>query len=179
MRKNRPQSALPATERQVEVLQPPLSRMFLFDDALHIEENPRIQQLWPVADVLSGRRPAVDFSLAVNYAIGGLDVGGYHAFNLVVHLLAALTLFGVVHRSLRGRRCQDHLGRAAPELALTIGLQFPERMPRIPTVEVGKGEFHPAFATQYWRGVLGMDEAEFGAEDHTVFATPSRIRRLV
>ena len=138
MRKNRPQSALPATERQPArwtrfapllivaagaiVYVNSFEGVFLFDDALHIEENPRIQQLWPVADVLSGRRPAVDFSLAVNYAIGGLDVGGYHAFNLVVHLLAALTLFGVVHRSLRGRRCQDHLGRAAPELALTIAL---------------------------------------------------------
>ena len=59
------------------------------------------------------------------------------------------------------------------ELALALGLQFPERMPRIPTVEVGNGEFHPAFAAQYWQEVLGMDEAEFAAEDHTMFATPS------
>ena len=31
--------------------------------------------------------------LAVNYALDGLNVRGYHAFNLAVHLLAALVLF--------------------------------------------------------------------------------------
>jgi len=35
--------------------------------------------------------------------LGGLDVRGYHAFNLIVHLLAGLTLFGIVRRTLERR----------------------------------------------------------------------------
>ena len=34
---------------------------------------------------------------------GGLEVWSYHAFNLAVHLLAALTLFGIVRRTLQLR----------------------------------------------------------------------------
>jgi Flp pilus assembly protein TadD len=86
--------------------------VFLFDDIYHIVENERIRQLWPPWDLLSVERPVVEFSLAVNYAFGGLNLWGYHAFNLVVHILAALTLFGLVRRTItscqsRGRKPTD------------------------------------------------------------------------
>jgi hypothetical protein len=45
-------------------------------------------------------RPFVDLTLAVNYALGGTDPWGYHAFNLAVHLLAGLLLLGIVRRML-------------------------------------------------------------------------------
>ena len=41
------------------------------------------------------------------------------------------------------------------ELGLLIGLHFPERMPRIPAVEVGKGSFDPKFAEAFWDEALG------------------------
>ena len=44
-------------------------------------------------------RPLVNASLALNYAAGGFQVQGYHAFNLAVHLLAGLTLTGLVRRT--------------------------------------------------------------------------------
>jgi len=44
-------------------------------------------------------RPLVNLSLAVNYALGGLSLPGYHGFNLAVHLLAGLILFGIVRRT--------------------------------------------------------------------------------
>ena len=75
---------------------------FLFDDVGHIVENIRIRQLWPLWETVAGTsRPTVQLSLAINHALGGLHVWGYHAFNLAVHLLAALTLFGIVRRTLR------------------------------------------------------------------------------
>ena len=40
------------------------------------------------------------------------------------------------------------------EVALIFGLRFPHRIPRIPIMEVGRGEFHPDFAKQYWDGLL-------------------------
>jgi len=40
-------------------------------------------------------RPLANLTLAVNYALSGTHTWSYHAFNLLVHMLAALTLFGV------------------------------------------------------------------------------------
>jgi protein O-mannosyl-transferase len=81
---------------------------FIFDDLTSIPENPNIQQLWPLTRSMSpppqlgaaGGRPLVGLSLAVNYALGGLDVRGYHAFNLAFHLFASLLLWRVVARTL-------------------------------------------------------------------------------
>jgi tetratricopeptide (TPR) repeat protein len=44
----------------------------------------------------------VNLSLAVNYAVGGLNVRSYHVFNLTIHVLAGLTLFGLMRRTLAG-----------------------------------------------------------------------------
>jgi len=82
---------------------------FVFDDHRAIRDNPHIRALWPPAFVLSAppdasvaRRPVVGLSLAANYAIGGLDVRGYHAVNLAIHCGATLLLFALLLRSLRG-----------------------------------------------------------------------------
>jgi hypothetical protein len=40
------------------------------------------------------------------------------------------------------------------ETALLYGVLFPERVPRIPVVEVGTARFHPEFARQWWDQVL-------------------------
>ena len=42
--------------------------------------------LTPPRDTPVAGRPLVNLSLAVNYAIGGLDVTGYHVANLALHL---------------------------------------------------------------------------------------------
>src|SRR5213593_2642584 len=75
--------------------------VFVLDDKDRIINNPHIRHLWPPWDVIAshGSRPLVQLSLAANYALGGLDVWGYHAVNLAVHLLAALTLFGIARRT--------------------------------------------------------------------------------
>jgi Flp pilus assembly protein TadD len=75
---------------------------FIFDDLTEIVDNPRIRQLWPPWTALSGTsRPIVQLSLAVNYAVGGLNPWGYHAVNLAIHVVAGLILFGLLNRSLR------------------------------------------------------------------------------
>jgi len=75
--------------------------VFLFDDEAHILNNESIRALWPPARFLPTRRPILDFTLALNYAIHDFDVWGYHLINLVVHILAGLTLFGLVRRCLQ------------------------------------------------------------------------------
>jgi len=85
---------------------------FLLDDAPSILHNPTIRHLWPIWGALSppatsfvGGRPAVNFSLAVNYALGDGAVWGYHAANLAIHILAALMLYGITRRTLLTRHC--------------------------------------------------------------------------
>jgi protein O-mannosyl-transferase len=84
-----------------------MSGPFLFDDENAIVRNSQIRQLWPPAVPLSpprdtsvAGRPLVNLSLAANYAVHQLDVRGYHVFNLTIHALAALVLFGIVRRTL-------------------------------------------------------------------------------
>ena len=92
---------------------------FIFDDLANIPQNSHIRRLWPLSHVLSGTaRPVVAFTLAVNYAMGGLAVWGYHAVNLAIHVLAGLTLFGIVKRTLEGPRLRERYSGAATGLAL-------------------------------------------------------------
>ena len=61
--------------------------VFVFDDRLEILKNPGIQRLWPPGKVMFGgdnlpARPLPYFTFAVNYALHGTDVWGYHAVNL-------------------------------------------------------------------------------------------------
>ena len=91
----------------VAAYQNSLGGPFVFDDASSIETNPTIRRLWPLSDVLAGPtsnvtaqgRPVLNLSLAINYAISGTTVAGYHVTNLIIHTLAALTLFGLVRRT--------------------------------------------------------------------------------
>ncbi|HUI05468.1 MAG TPA: tetratricopeptide repeat protein [Verrucomicrobiae bacterium] len=95
---------------------------FFIDDGAWIEGNPRVHHLSLVNAVGGTSRPVVQLSLALNYAMGGLDVRGYHAFNLIVHLLAALTLYGIVRRTLTGERLRSRYGQPAEGLALAVAL---------------------------------------------------------
>ena len=86
-----------------------LDAPFQFDDQPAVRYNETIRHLGRLAEVLQPPadgagvtgRPVVNLSLAINYALGGLDVWGYHGMNLWFHLLATLTLWGVLGRTLR------------------------------------------------------------------------------
>jgi hypothetical protein len=96
---------------------------FIFDDGPSIQENLTIRRLWPVWTIV-GRtsRPVVHLSLAVNYALGGLNPWGYHLFNLAIHILAALTLYGVVRRTCLLAKWAPTWRKAAPWLAVEIAV---------------------------------------------------------
>ncbi|HUR56102.1 MAG TPA: tetratricopeptide repeat protein [Opitutaceae bacterium] len=80
---------------------------FVFDDASSIVTNPTIRKLWPPGEALSGPstnvtaqgRPILNLSLAINHAIHGTKVEGYHVGNFLIHALAGLALFGLVRRT--------------------------------------------------------------------------------
>jgi len=101
------------------------SGVFLFDDTRNILENPTLHTLWPLMRILTGSvrlRPVTDFSFALNYVLGGPRPFGFHAANVAIHLLAALTLYGLIRRTLAGGRLGTRSGAAAPWLALAVAL---------------------------------------------------------
>ncbi len=101
---------------------------FVFDDPPSIAENQSIRRLWRLDEVLlpvqrlDYYRPVLNLSLALCYRIGGLDVAAYHVLNLGIHLAAALTLFGLVRRTLLLAPHEDHLSQASTALALVVSL---------------------------------------------------------
>lgn len=80
---------------------------FLLDDGPTIPGNASLRSLSALGDVLlpppdvySAGRPLLNLSFALNYAIGGTAVGGYHFVNLAIHLAAAFVVYGLVRRIL-------------------------------------------------------------------------------
>lgn len=74
---------------------------FLFDDLPRIRDEIAIRTAWPpITAMQNSNRPFAQYTFAINYAVHGYDVWGYHAVNLSIHCLAALCLFGLVRRSM-------------------------------------------------------------------------------
>ncbi len=93
--------------------------VMLLDDIIRIKNNPSVHE-----PVLSGawlgdrlKRPLVSLTVAFNYQLGGSNPLGYHIFNLLIHLAAGLTLFGIVRRVLLLPRWAHYFGTAAAPLA--------------------------------------------------------------
>lgn len=99
---------------------------FVLDDASAVLENRSIEDLRnlgavlsPPHDLTTGGRPLLNLSFALNHAVHGRDVVGYHLVNLALHLGAALLLFGVVRRALAARMAAS--GEALP-IAAAVAL---------------------------------------------------------
>jgi len=121
--------------------------VFVLDDVRAIARNPTIRTLWPPSIPLSppgastvAGRPVANLSFAISYALGPavespgteatgaprelgiLDATSFHVGNLVIHLAAALVLFGVVRRTLLTPPLKPTFGAAVPWLALAVAL---------------------------------------------------------
>ena len=99
-----------------------LSCPFILDDVRAITGNDTIEHLWgalrpPPGAPVSGR-PLLNFSYALNYALGGYGVQGYHGFNLLVHVVCALAVFGIVRRTLAKPALSGRFGRDRLPIAL-------------------------------------------------------------
>jgi len=101
-----------------------LRNPFVYDDMRAIYNNDDIRSFKSIDRVLfssrdSGliRRPLLSLSFALNYAVDGYNVEGYHAVNILVHILAAWALYGIVRRTLASDRLRDFFGKDAAVLA--------------------------------------------------------------
>ncbi len=114
-----------------------LAAPFIYDDRISVVNNPSIQHLGPLfgdqdspgplrppQNLSTAGRPLVNFSLALNYHFGWLNPVHYHAFNLVVHALSALLVWGILRGLFRLPRFAARFGAAADGLALCVALLF-------------------------------------------------------
>ena len=135
-----------------------LTGPFILDDHTSILENTRIRDLSKPGTVLSPQReaptagrPLVNLSFAANYAVGGLNVLGYHIVNIGCHLLTGLLLFGIVRRTLALTRLNE----------TTVGLPPPDRTgrssgkpPRSDSKSVPKARFDAAVTLAFVTALL-------------------------
>jgi tetratricopeptide (TPR) repeat protein len=102
---------------------------FIIDDQASVVQNADIRALARLDRVLVPRpdsplagRPLVHLSFAIDYALNGLNVTGYHVTNLAWHLACAWLLFGVVRRTLALPSMPAAMAEDAPNLALAVAL---------------------------------------------------------
>ena len=80
--------------------------VLVFDDIESIEQNASIRHLTTAlfpphqSGITVEGRPILNLSLAINYAISGINVWSYHLTNLFIHLGCACLLFGIIRASL-------------------------------------------------------------------------------
>lgn len=101
-----------------------LSGPLVFDDKVTILENRQIRSLASLRSLLQPERelpvagrPVANITLALNYAVHGVDVRGYRAVNVAIHLLCGLLVLGVVRRTLSSQASGDWVKRWAPAIA--------------------------------------------------------------
>lgn len=87
---------------------------FQFDDEFNIFGNPLVRSRNLLAAPFQSRYLAY-FSFALNYMLHGRDVSGYHAVNLVIHIVNAILVYSLVILLFRAHSTQlnvnfDHSG---------------------------------------------------------------------
>jgi len=107
---------------------PAIKAPFVLDDEINIIRNARLHNFtgfWPPL----GSRYLAYLSFALNYTVGGLNTFGYHLVNLVIHILSAMTLYGLVRSLFRtpamgGRAEKGGDSALANHIALLTALIF-------------------------------------------------------
>ncbi|MEE8574462.1 MAG: hypothetical protein V3T30_03525 [Thermodesulfobacteriota bacterium] len=76
---------------------------FHFDDFLQVVENPAAKEPARALETLAKRtRPLTVISFALNHAIGGAGVEGYHAVNITIHMLNSILVYFILFLTFTG-----------------------------------------------------------------------------
>lgn len=94
---------------------------FHFDDIPQIVENYSIRSLSNWLEIAKGQRGAAMLTFAVNYAIGGLNVVGYHIVNLSIHIINGILVYFLIFITIARN---DSLEPKAKKIALYSALLF-------------------------------------------------------
>ena len=99
-----------------------LDNPFIYDDFRTVLNNPSIEDVWAVEAIVYREmtRPVVNFSYALDRAIWGGDVRGYHLTNVLLHVVNVLLLFQLARRSVEDQQARraSTTGCAQPPIAV-------------------------------------------------------------
>ncbi|HAO93131.1 MAG: hypothetical protein A2X99_00650 [Deltaproteobacteria bacterium GWB2_55_19] len=73
---------------------------FQYDDNPQIVDNDSLKDLKNIPALLKGPRGITLATFAINYAIGGTDVFGYHVVNTAIHILASIAVYFFVFQTI-------------------------------------------------------------------------------
>ena len=98
---------------------------WVYDDVVEIARNPALDVLWPVwKPMTAGNRLPARFlpylSFAVDRHIWGVSPAGFHLTNLLIHVVAAVSLFDLARITLASPRLRGRFESAAVPLAVAI-----------------------------------------------------------
>src|SRR3990170_6038443 len=94
---------------------------FHFDDTPQIVENYKIRNLGNLPEIIRGNRGISIATFAINYAIGGLNVVGYHIINLTIHIINGILIYFLIFLTLDRF---DTLRDKARKIAIYTALLF-------------------------------------------------------
>jgi hypothetical protein len=99
---------------------------FHFDDNPSIIENSGIRHMnWDsIMGVLQGIRPVVYLSIMINYQLSGLNVVGWHIFNIGVHIINSIFVYLLILRTLTLPALGNTYTENAKRMALFAALLF-------------------------------------------------------
>ncbi|MGE0519945.1 MAG: hypothetical protein AB7P78_13205 [Candidatus Binatia bacterium] len=128
---------------------------FVYDDLNSVAQNGLIRSLTPLTSFLVSTRPLTDFSLALNYAAGGLSPRPYHATHLLLHALNALCVYALAWIALGRPALAGRYGMARRAIAWAAGALFAAHPLASETVAYVSSRSEVLAAAWYLLGVLG------------------------
>src|SRR5262245_8693095 len=96
-------------------------KTFVFDDEAWLVNVPALETPAKYFKSMEGR-PLLAATNLVLHRFGRGNPLGHHVFNVLIHLGATLTLYGVVRRAVLSRRFGDRFVERAPYLAFAVAL---------------------------------------------------------
>jgi len=104
-----------------------------FKADFHFDDNPSIVENWQIKQftltnfinlLKGGTRPVVNISLLLNYQLSGLNVVGWHIFNITLHILNSCFVYLLILWTLKLPALSDRYGYRASRMALFGALLF-------------------------------------------------------
>ncbi|MFZ5828801.1 MAG: hypothetical protein ACOY3P_01870, partial [Planctomycetota bacterium] len=142
---------------------------FVFDGRGLVLESGAIRQLWPPL-VVGSNRPVGLYSFAVNYALHGEHVAGYHLTNIAIHVVAAWLLFEIVRRGLRSSRLEGRYDFVAGPLALTAAMLWLVHPLQTQSVTYLYQRYESLMGMFFLLAVYGFFRAQESARPHLCYA---------
>ncbi len=99
---------------------------FHFDDGPSITDNPLIKSVTSdnIDSILHGVRPVVYLSIMLNYQLSGLNVVGWHIFNVGLHAANGMLVYLLISQLLTAASLRGRYSRHAGWMALFGALLF-------------------------------------------------------